>query len=233
MCPVVGNVVGKLRSLRAIPRHDAHFDGRRGARKASAIHRKPVPFRELEQHRGIAARSHHATCRRVWCKPEFLQVLAAFSASDAIPSVQQVGRSTIGIEHRGRGWKLLDMPTGCLTAVAIAGGADNRSATSLEDDATAGASSGQNLWRTSRPTRLPHSTLRRHTLRLAFVKKLVTHYCGGSQRRNTGAIVMIVGITTPVCVAGAFDILSLPVMRPRPLNNRASGSRSDRRCCQT
>jgi hypothetical protein len=184
MCPVAGDVVGKLRSLRAMARHDAHFDGRCVARKASAIHRKPVPFRELEQHRGIAARSHHASRWRAWCKPEFLQVLAACCASDAIPSVQQIGRSTIGIEHRGGGWKLLDVPTGCLTAVAIAGGADNRSATSLEDDAPAGASSGQSLWRTARQTRLPHSSLPRH-------------------------------------------------MDPRPLNNKASDSRSDRRCCRT
>src|SRR5262245_2939747 len=100
------------------------------------------PFRELEQHGGIAATGHHASCWRVWCKPEFLQVLAAFCASDAIPSVQQEGRSPIGIKHRGRGWVLLDVPTGCLTAVAVAGSADNRSATSLEDDVTAGASSG-------------------------------------------------------------------------------------------
>ena len=124
-------------SCAAIPRHDAHFDGRRVAWKASAIQREPVPFRELEQHRGIAARRYHAPCWRGWCKPEFLQVLAAFGASDAIPSVQQVGRSPIGIKHRGRGWELLDVPTGCLTAVAIAGSADNRSATSLEDDVTA------------------------------------------------------------------------------------------------
>jgi hypothetical protein len=162
MCPIVGDVAGELRSLRAIPRHDAHFDGRRVVRKTPAINRKPVPFRELKQHRGITARSHHASCRRVWCKPEFLQALTAFHASDAIPSVQQIGRSTVGIEHRGRGWKLLDPPTGCLTAVAIAGGADNRSAASLEDDAAAGASSGQNLRRTYRRTRLPHSTLRPH-----------------------------------------------------------------------
>src|SRR5262249_36208097 len=40
MCPVVGYVVGKLRSLRAITGHDAHFNGGRVARKASAIHRK-------------------------------------------------------------------------------------------------------------------------------------------------------------------------------------------------
>jgi hypothetical protein len=36
------------------------------------------PFGELEQHGGIAATGHHASCWLVWCKPEFLQVLGAF-----------------------------------------------------------------------------------------------------------------------------------------------------------
>ena len=111
----------------------------------------------------IAELQQVATMRRVGevgCKPEFLQVLAAFCASDAIPSIQQIGRSTIRIEHFGGGRKVFDLPPGCLTAVAIAGGTDNRSATSLEHNATAGACRGQSLWRTYRPTRFPHSILR-------------------------------------------------------------------------
>jgi hypothetical protein len=87
MCSVAGHVVGKLYGLRSITRHDAHFNWWRVARKAPAIHRKPVPFRELEQHRGIAAGCHHASCWRVWFKPEFLQVLAAFHTDDTISSV--------------------------------------------------------------------------------------------------------------------------------------------------
>src|SRR5262245_66044761 len=85
------------------------------------------PFRELEQHGGIAATGHRASCWRVWCKSELLQVLAAFCASDAIPSVQQVGRSPIGIKPHARGRELLDVPTRCLTAAAIAARAAKRS----------------------------------------------------------------------------------------------------------
>jgi len=87
MCSVAGHGVGKLYGLRSITRHDAHFNWWRVARKAPAIHREPVPFRELEQHRGIAAGCHHASCWRVWFKPEFLQVLAAFHTDDTISSV--------------------------------------------------------------------------------------------------------------------------------------------------
>jgi hypothetical protein len=145
MCSVAGHVVGKLYGLRPITRHDAHFNWWRVTRKAPAIHRKPVPFRELEQYRGIAAGCHHASCWGVWFKPEFLQVLAAFHTDDTISSVQQVGRSAVGIEHLGRRWKALDLPTSCLTTVAIARGADDRSAHGLEDNATAGASGGKSL----------------------------------------------------------------------------------------
>jgi hypothetical protein len=99
MCLVAWHVIGQSDILRPVTRHDAHFDGRRVARKATAIHRKPMPFRELKQHGGIAASGHHASRWRGRCKLEFLQVFTASGASDAILSVHQVGGSAIGIKH--------------------------------------------------------------------------------------------------------------------------------------
>src|SRR5262249_15524476 len=70
----------------------------------------------------IAELQQEATTRRVGESGVSLNCKCSlpFCASHAIPSVPQVGRFPIGIEYRGRGWKLLDVPTDCLRCIADA-----------------------------------------------------------------------------------------------------------------
>ena|SRR6516165_9042384 len=49
------------------------------------------PFVKLEQHGGIAATGHHASCWRVRCKPEFLHTVAEVAVSTAVAFVPLAG----------------------------------------------------------------------------------------------------------------------------------------------
>ncbi len=136
---IIRRVIGKLDADAPFFCHDPHIKGRHIFGKTVAVDRQPVSFGEVEEHCRIAACSNDASRRRSRIEPTLFEMLLPFNELHAILSIQDKARSTIGIEHRWSGGRLLEPAARFLATRAIAGEGKNRRPCRLDLDRAASA----------------------------------------------------------------------------------------------
>ena len=140
---IIRQVISKRDALSSISCHDSHFKRRSTCRKAAPVHRQPMPFGKVEEHCRIAACGDDPPGRRIRLEPVLLKILLPRHTVHSILSIQDVVRSTVGIEHGGRGRQSLEAASGFLATRAIAAGGQNRPADCLQFHLAASACLGE------------------------------------------------------------------------------------------
>jgi len=84
---MIRQVIGKLDADAPLICHDPHFNWRRAGRKPVPVHRQPVPFGEIKEHRRIAARGNNPPGRGIRFEPMLFKIVLPGYTLHAILSI--------------------------------------------------------------------------------------------------------------------------------------------------
>jgi hypothetical protein len=129
---IIRQVIGKLDAVASFLCHDAHFGGWSVCRKAVSVNRQPMSLGKVEEHRRIATGGNDPPGRGIRREPVLFEMLPPRHTLHPILSIQDVVRSTVGIEHGRRGRQLLEAASRFLATCAIARGSQDRPADCLQ-----------------------------------------------------------------------------------------------------